>query len=134
MKSRTLACACLLLALVLAACQGSDALLGAMHTASAVDARGAAAPAATAFEPGDTVYASVELTQAYQDLRVTATWKRGDTALRTDELHAPRAVDRTDPWFAVFKLETGVDWPAGSYRCEVFVPDQGTQVLEFTLR
>ena len=126
--------ACLLLALGLTACQGSDALLGVMHTASAVDARGAAAPAATAFEAGDAVYASVELTQAYQNLRVTATWKRGDTVLRTDELYAPRAVDRTDPWYAVFKLDTAADWPAGSYRCEVFVPDQGTQVLEFTLR
>lgn len=122
----------LLLAGLLSAC-GSDATLGDIRFATNVDAQGQPVSETTAFQPGETVYLSIELTGAYEGLESKATWKRGDETLTTQTVAASRAANTLDPLFIVFQLETAADWPSGDYRCEVFIPDQGTTTLEFTL-
>ncbi|MGB7540139.1 MAG: hypothetical protein WBM17_16480 [Anaerolineales bacterium] len=121
-----------LLSALFAAC-GSDARLGDLRLASGIDGAGRPVGETTVFRPGETVYLSIELLEAYQGLESTATWKRGDETLATQTAAASRAADALDPLFIVFQLETGADWPPGHYRCEVFIPDQGTTTLEFTL-
>lgn len=123
----------ILLAGLLAAC-GPDATLGEIKLASSVDDQGQPVSEATTFQPGETVYLSVELQGAYEGLESTATWKRAGETVATQTLAAPRAADSLDPLFLVFPLETGADWPLGDYRCEVFIPDQGTTTLAFTLK
>lgn len=129
---RMLLIACALLAGLVLAC-GADARLGDMRFATSVDDRGQPMAETTAFRPGETVYLSIELKGAYKGLESTATWKRGDETLATQSVAATRAADALDPLFVVFRLETSPDWPLGGYRCEVFIPDQGTTTLEFTL-
>jgi hypothetical protein len=121
-----------LLAVLPTAC-GSDALLGEIKLASSVNEHGQPIAEATTFTRGNTVYLSVELRQAYEGLTSKATWKRGAEVLATDSIDAPRPVEPFNPLFIVFELKTEVAWPAGAYRCELFVPDQGTTVFEFTL-
>jgi hypothetical protein len=113
---------------------GSDATLGELRFATSVDNQGRPVTETTAFRPGETVYLSVELTGAYLGLESTATWKRGNVTLATQTLTTSRSADALDPLFIVFRLETAADWPPGDYRCEVFIPDQGTTTLEFTLK
>lgn len=123
----------LLLIGLLCAC-GPDAVPGEMSFATGVDDQGRPVAEATTFRPGETVYLSLELKGAYQGLESTATWKRGGETLATETVATSRAASALDPVFIVFRLETEPDWPAGDYRCEVFIPDQGTLPLEFTLQ
>lgn len=117
---------------LLSAC-GPDARPGKMCFAASVDDQGEPVTETTTFRPGETVYLSVELKEAYEGLESTATWKRGDETLATQTVATFRAADALDPLFIVFQLETGPDWSPGDYRCEVFIPDQGTTTLEFAL-
>ncbi len=123
----------MVLGMLLLGC-GADAMLGEVGLAAAVNGEGKVDPAATTFKPGETVYLSLELTEAYEGMEVKATWRRSEEVLVTENLSTLRAADSLNPVVMVFKLETGTDWPAGTYYCDYFVPDQGTQTLEFTLK
>jgi len=112
---------------------GADAQLGKMTLASQLDTQGQSLADTTTFTPGDTVYLSVELLGAYEGLQSSVTWRRGDEILATEELVTPRSVDSLNPLFITSKLETTADWQADTYQCDVFVPDQGTTTLEFTI-
>ncbi len=123
----------LLLTGLFSAC-GSDATLGDMRFAARVDDQGRPVAETAVFRPGETVFLSVELKGAYRGLESRAAWKRGGETLATQTAAAPRAASTLDPVFLVFRLETRSDWPRGDYRCEVFVPDQGTTPLKFVLK
>jgi hypothetical protein len=122
----------ILLVGLLSAC-GSDARLGDMSFAASVDDQGQPVIETTTFRPGETVYLSIELKGAYKGLESTATWKRGDETLTTQTVATSRSADALDPLFIIFQLETRPDWSPGDYSCDVFIPDQGTTTLEFTL-
>lgn len=113
---------------------GSDARLGAMRFAAGVDDQGRPVAETAVFRPGETVYLSIELKGAYKGLESKAAWKHGDETLATQTAATSRAARTLDPVFIVFRLETRPDWPRGDYRCEVFVPDQGTTPLKFVLK
>ena len=113
---------------------GSDAKLGEIIVTDAVTSIGEATQECTTFTAGDSVYVSLELTDAYEGLKVHATWLFNDQTMHEEELSAPRRAEVLDPVFLAFTLHTEPDWPAGTYQCKLFVPDQGNTIVEFTLQ
>jgi hypothetical protein len=123
-----------LLVLGLAACAGSDATLGDVTLARSVDKNNQPANPVDSFVPGETVWLAVEFESAYQGLAASVRWYRGDVLLETQTMTASRDVDSLNPLWLSSKLQTAPDWQAGEYRCELFVPDQGTRSLTFQLK
>jgi hypothetical protein len=119
--------------MLLAACSGGDASLGKVILTHQEDPAGLSGESETHFAPGDRVFLAVEFLGAYQGLKAKVTWFRGEEVVRSSELEIQREVDSLDPLWMTDELQTGADWAVGSYRCEVFVPDQGTTSLEFSL-
>lgn len=130
---------CFALSLVgLAGCWGSDGKPGTMALTTALDDTGQPVESATRFAPGETIYLALELVEAYDGLEVQVSWVRNSAGgehevLKEETLHATRAVDALDPLWLSARLETDAGWPAGVYACQVFIPDQGTTDLPFTL-
>jgi hypothetical protein len=122
-----------LLVFSLAACAGSDATLGDVTLARSVDKNNQPAAAVDHFTPGETVWLAVEFESAYQGLEARVRWYRGDVLLVTQTMTAPRDVDSLNPLWLSSELQTAPDWQTGEYRCELFVPDQGTRSLIFQL-
>lgn len=130
MKTKYLLLAVLLITL-LGGC--TDAQPGEITFASGVDSQGRPQIRTNSFAPGETVYLSIELLDAYAGLGMTATWKYGSQILKVDDLTASRKADRLDPLYVVSSLDTLRDWPEGIYSCDVFIPDHGVTTFEFTL-
>lgn len=138
MKRTLLFIAMTLILVMLTGCWGSDAKPGTIALTTAIDETGQPIQTVTRFAPGDTVTLALELVEAYEGLEIQVRWMRDDDAqakeaLKEETLRAPRAVDSLDPLWLCAKFETGTDWPTGTYSCQVFIPDQGTTTLTFTL-
>jgi hypothetical protein len=118
----------------LAGCIGSDALLGTVTLAQDVDADGLPIEESNRFTAGQTVTLAIEFKSVTEGLQAEVRWLRRNELLAQETLSAPRDADSLDPLWMSAKLPTDAAWPAGAYRCELFVPDQGTQTLEFELR
>ena len=118
----------------LTACVGSDATLGDMFLARSLDESGMPSETSETFNPGDVVYLAVEFTGGYKGLEATASWYNPDGGLLTTEtLTLPRDVNSLDKLWISSALQTEDGWPEGTYRCDLFVPDQGTMTLSFQL-
>lgn len=118
---------------LLAACSGGDAQLGKVVLAREIDSTGQPGESVTRFTPGEKVYLAIEFLGAYQGLRAKVNWLRGDETVASREIEIPRSVDTLEPLWMADVLQTGGDWPVGDYRCELFVPDQGTTRIDFVL-
>jgi hypothetical protein len=124
----------LLMSLILMlACIGADATLGEVGFSRALDSNGQPAEKISSFAPGETVLFNLEFTGGYEGLEATITWKRGEQTLQTNTVKLDREASSLDPLWISAQLETKADWPMGEYQCEYFVPDQGTQTIDFTL-
>ena len=118
---------------LVSACLGSDAVLGKAVLARGIDSDGMPVDEATIFHPGETVMLALQFTQGYEGLEAKITWKQDERVLQTSQLSLSRQASTLDPYWMTDQLVTAADWTPGEYRCEYFVPDQGTNSLSFTL-
>lgn len=127
-------CIFLLAVMALSACMGSDALLGDVGLSLEPVTSDQPLQKSNQFEPGDSINFNLEFTSGYKGLEAVISWKRGGEVLQTETIALERDANSLDPLWISSKLETEEDWSVGEYHCEYFVPDQGTQMLIFTLQ
>ena len=123
----------LMLLFLISACVGADATLGEVGFSRALDSNGQPLEKISSFTPGEIVFFNLEFLGGYEGLEATITWKRGDQILQTEMVKLDRGASSLDPLWISAQLETKEDWPTGDYQCDYFVPDQGTQTINFTL-
>jgi hypothetical protein len=91
----------------------------------------------TTFAPTDVFYVVADLKDAAQGTVIKAKWAVVDVpGIETPPKFPEQSLDiteATDSRTFYFKLSNGVDWPAGSYRVDLYLNDTLTQSLEFNV-
>ena len=118
--------------LLLAACEFSASTA---NIGSAVLARDeAGTEPTTAFSPTDTFYLLVELANAPDDTTVRAVWYAVDVG---DVAPANTLIDEatltSGSGTLTFDLVSDTQWPPGTYRVELYLNDELSQTLEFSV-
>lgn len=89
----------------------------------------------TTFSPTDVFYALADLQNAPKGTVVKAKWSVVKVpGLETEPEFPEQTIDITedvDAKTVYFKLANGFDWPAGSYRVEIYLNDTLAQSMEF---
>ena len=88
----------------------------------------------TAFSPTDTFYLLVELNNAPDDTTVRAVWYAVDVG---DVAPANTLIDEatltSGSGTLTFDLVSDTQWPPGTYRVELYLNDELSQTLEFSV-
>ena len=120
-------------ALLLVACEFSASTA---NIGSAVLARDeAGTEPTTVFTPTDTFYLIVELANAPDDTTVRAVWYAMDVG---DVAPANTLIDEatltSGSGTLTFDLVSDTQWPPGTYRVELYLNDELSQTLEFSVQ
>ncbi len=120
------------LLLLLAACEFSASTA---NVGSAILARDeAGTQPTTAFSPTDTFYLIVELNNAPDDTTVRAVWYAVDVG---DVAPANTLIDEatlaSGSGTLTFDLVSDTQWPPGTYRVELYLNDELSQTLDFSV-
>ena len=120
------------LLLLLAACEFSASTA---NVGSAILARDeAGTQQTTAFSPTDTFYLIVELNNAPDDTTVRAVWYAVDVG---DVAPANTLIDEatlaSGSGTLTFDLVSDTQWPPGTYRVELYLNDELSQTLDFSV-
>ena len=118
--------------LLLTACEFSASTA---NIANAILARDeAATEPTTVFSPTDTFYLLVELNNAPDDTTVRAVWYAVDVG---DVAPANTLIDEatltSGSGTLTFDLVSDTQWPPGTYRVELYLNDELSQTLEFSV-
>ena len=118
--------------LLLAACEFSASTA---NIGSAILARDeAGTEPTTAFSPTDTFYLLVELNNAPDDTTVRAVWYAVDVG---DVAPANTLIDEatltSGSATLTFDLVSDTQWPPGTYRVELYLNDELSQTLDFSV-
>lgn len=121
------------LLLLLAACEFSASTA---NVGSAVLARDeAGTEPTTIFTPTDTFYLIVELNNAPDDTTVRAAWYAVDVG---DVAPANTLIDEatltSGSGTLTFDLVSDTQWPPGTYRVELYLNDELSQTIEFSVQ
>jgi len=91
----------------------------------------------TTFAPTDVFYVVAELKNAPKGTVIKAKWAVVDVpGIETPPEFPEQSIDITESSVSrtfYFKLSNGFDWPAGSYRVEIYLNDTLSQSLNFNV-
>lgn len=101
----------------------------AVVTARRLDEWQKPAEATETFEPTDIFYCSVQVSNLQPGTNVTARWLHGDELVHEYTV----AAEQGGSGYIGFNAARPGDWPAGDYRLEIYLGDQLTETVNFTV-
>lgn len=126
----------ILLAIALSSCGGEEISFSTANISRAVLTKDEAGTQTTSvFAPGDTFYSIVDLANAPDETTVKAVWTAVDVGDAADSNLMLDEVELTSgDGQLTFDLANENEWPAGSYKVDIFLNGELNQTLDFRVQ